>query len=279
MTAGNLGFDGNVVLKLSRGKINIDHHSRPETSLLHNIRLVQINNTSFTHHVHGTIIGDGITRRSQPIPVQRCSNGLSVTVHKKCGSIPRLQQSTMEFVKVHDLGIVAQRWLVLVRSGHQTHERAGSAMATLGHELEDGIQVGGIGSSQVHERLEEVGHVLGIAHHDNVVGVLGSHQVLQFLLGQGLGLLARLHPVDITDEGVDLSIVSHDAHGLGERPLGVGVGTETTMVNDEFGGEVLVLQILVKLGKDASLHHALVHDGLAGEGGEVDLFASVLLLQ
>mmetsp|Transcript_20421 Transcript_20421/g.44072 ORF Transcript_20421/g.44072 Transcript_20421/m.44072 type:complete len:337 (+) Transcript_20421:276-1286(+) len=92
MTRCNLRLDFDIVLELPRGQIDIDHLSRSKPSLLHNIRLVQIrNDTRLTHHVHGTILGNRIPRRTQPISIQTSTNTLSIGEYKQCRSVPCLQ--------------------------------------------------------------------------------------------------------------------------------------------------------------------------------------------
>mmetsp|Transcript_18789 Transcript_18789/g.45151 ORF Transcript_18789/g.45151 Transcript_18789/m.45151 type:complete len:242 (-) Transcript_18789:187-912(-) len=241
MTARDLGLDGDVILELASLEVDVDHLSGTEPSLRNNVALVQIHDSRLGHHVHGAVAGDGIPRGTEAVAIQARADGLAVAVHEQGGTVPRLEQSSVELVKVDNLGIIIQGRLVLVRRGDQAHERARRTVSALGHELEHGIQVGAIAPVQIHQRFEEVGHVLRIAHHDDIVGIVRADQILELVIRQCLGLLACLDPVDVADERVDLAVVSHDAHGLRERPLGGGIRAEPSVVDDEFGGKVLVL--------------------------------------
>lgn len=53
------------------------------------------------------------------------------------------------------------------------------------------------------------------------------------------------------------TIVTHEPHGLSQRPLGGCVGGETPVVHGKGGGVGLVLQVLVELAQSCRLKHAL----------------------
>mmetsp|Transcript_33276 Transcript_33276/g.99006 ORF Transcript_33276/g.99006 Transcript_33276/m.99006 type:complete len:353 (-) Transcript_33276:817-1875(-) len=283
MTGGDLRLDAEVVLELATDKVDIDHLTGAETSLLDDVSLVHLGDDSgLRHHVHGSILGDRITSGTKAVTIEGGADGLSVGEDEEGGTIPRLKESSVEAVEVNDLRVVLEGRLVLIGRGDESHEGAGGTVAGDAHELEDRIEVGRIGPSQINERLQNVREVLGVAHGHDVLGVLIVDQIIQGILPltlrnfETLGLLAGADPVHIPEEGVDLAVVPDYAHGLGEGPAGIGVGREATVVDHELGGVTLIGQVLVELGQDTRLDHALVHDGAGREGSNVCLTGGIV---
>mmetsp|Transcript_27317 Transcript_27317/g.66293 ORF Transcript_27317/g.66293 Transcript_27317/m.66293 type:complete len:600 (+) Transcript_27317:2920-4719(+) len=263
-------LDANVVLEFSSFKVDVDHLARSQTSLLNNIGFLKIgNDTSLTHHVNTSVLGDGITSGTKTITIQRGTNRFTVRENKKGWTIPGLKQTSVEFVEVSDLGVFVQIWVLHVSSRDHSHQCAWGTVTRLGHQLEDRIQVGRIGSAKINDRLKEVWDVLGVAHSDNVLGGVIVDQVRVNVTLQRLGAFTGLHPVDVTEESVDLSVVSKHSHGLGKRPAGVGVGGETSVVDGELGCVIRIGQILVEGGQNCRLDHTLVDDGSGTQGSNI----------
>jgi hypothetical protein len=141
-------------------------------------------------------------------------------------------------------------------------------MARLGHELKNCVQVCGIRTAKINERVKEGRIILSVALDQNIIRTVVINQVLDItrvVHVNALGSFTRLDPVNISKEGINLSIVSHNAHRLCKGPTRASVGRETTMVDCKFSCEIRVLQIFVELRKNASLHHALVYYGSGRE--------------
>ena len=166
---------------------------------------------------------------------------------------------------------VAEAAVVLaVRRGHgqaDGHRRLARGRAA--QVLEDGVEVCGIGAVEVHQRLEEVGDVLGVAHHDDVVRVGGVDEVVELLLGEGLGLLPGADPVDVPNQGVDLAVVPEHAERLRERPARLRVGREAPVVDGKVRLEERILQVVVEGAQHRALDHPFVDDGAGRERGNV----------
>ena len=88
---------------------------------------------------------------------------------------------------------------------------------------------------------------------------------------------ARLHPVVVALDGVDLTVVRHIAVGVSQRPLWEGVGGETLVDQTEGRHASLVFQITEVGTHLISQQQAFVHHGAAGHAGDVVLVAVLQL--
>ena len=82
--------------------------------------------------------------------------------------------------------------------------------------------------------------------------------------------LAGVHPADVAADGVDFAVVSDVAVGMREFPAWEGVGGEALVNETERAGDERVCQFEVELLDLGGEHQALVDDGAAGEGGNVE---------
>ena len=72
-------------------------------------------------------------------------------------------------------------------------------------------------------------------------------------------------PVDVSEEGVNLSVMPQHAHRLSQRPLWGGVGAEAAVVDREPALEARVHEVLVEGTERVRVDHALVGNGLLAE--------------
>ena len=93
--------------------------------------------------------------------------------------------------------------------------------------------------------------------------------------GRGHHALARLHPVVIALDRVDLAVVRHIAVGVGQRPLGEGVGGKTLVHQAQCRHAAHVLQIVEIRAHLVGQQQAFVNYRAAGHAGDV-VFLAVL---
>ena len=102
--------------------------------------------------------------------------------------------------------------------------------------------------------------------------------VVALLVGaEDLGVQQRLagpHPVLVTGDGVDLTVVCHAAERMGQRPGREGVGREARVHDAQRRLHPVVLQVQVERPQLRGGEHALVDEGLPGQAGEVDGLAA-----
>ena len=73
--------------------------------------------------------------------------------------------------------------------------------------------------------------------------------------------LARLHPVTIALERIDLPIVSKQTHRLRQRPGGKGIGAVALVKDGEGAGKTFVGQVEIKARQFVRSQQSLVYDG------------------
>jgi hypothetical protein len=83
--------------------------------------------------------------------------------------------------------------------------------------------------------------------------------------------LARVHPVDVAAERVDLAVVRDVAVGVGARPGREGVRREARVHHGDRRRHLRVEQVRVVLPQLARVQHPLVDDGAKREAGDVEV--------
>ena len=90
--------------------------------------------------------------------------------------------------------------------------------------------------------------------------------------------LARLHPVVVAFDRVDFTVVRHIAVGVGQRPLGKGVGGKALVHETERRDTTLVFQVTEIRAHLIRQQQAFVDHGAAGHAGNV-VFLAVFQMQ
>ncbi len=85
--------------------------------------------------------------------------------------------------------------------------------------------------------------------------------------------LAGVHPVDVATDRVDLAVVDQIAVGMGALPRRERVGAEARVNDGDGRFHVRVQQVGIVSVDLVGQQHALVHDGAAGEAGNVEAVA------
>ena len=165
-------------------------------------------------------------------------------------AVPRLHQAAMIPVEVFlDL---RHRLVVLPRLGDQHHHGVRQAVARADQQLDGVVEAGRVAEPLADDRLD-----LGdVARLVQVGGEEG---------------LARLHPVDIAAQGVDLAVVRDHPIRVGELPARERVGAEPRVEHAQGAGEQRVAQVVGEV--EAELlggEHSLVDQGPAREAGEIE---------
>ena len=143
------------------------------------------------------------------------------------------------------------------------------------------IGLPGFGHHHHHRFLQgTAGHQQKLEHIVKGAGIgtvfLDDREQLLYIVAEQIGFnhaLARCHPVLVTQQGVDLAVVAHEAVGLGTIPGRECVGAETRVHHGQVRGEILCMQIRIKGHYLMRGQHALVDDHLGGQRADVEHLA------
>ncbi len=195
------------------------------------------------------VVGDDPAPGAQAVAVERRAQELAVGEGDRGRAVPRLDQARVVVEEALELGRDAVAVLVSARDHH--HHRVGQGVAREAEELEHVVE---------GERVRG-------ARRDE--GEAAAQVVAEELRVQDR--LARLHPVDVPLEGVDLAVVGGHAVGVGETPAREGVGGEARVDDRERRLHQRVAKVGVEVRELRRGEHALVDDRARREAGEGDL--------
>jgi len=212
--------------------------------------LVQFHHTGLRPHDHQAVPGDAVAGRTQSVAIQAGADPAPVGERQQGGSVPGFLDAGPIGIKVLQLLTPLQFRLLLKRLGNQGHQTFNNGATAAHHQLQHPVQVGGIAEGGIHHGMQ----VRRGIFPDLLEAVLGC---------QG--------PVDVSQQGVDLTVVAQHAHGLGQGPAGQGVGAEPPVVDRVGNGKALVLQVPVENRQHLGAHHALVDHRAGAQGGKGDM--------
>ena len=200
-------------------------------------------------HDHVVVVGDHIARRPEPVAVEGRADLAAVGKGDRRRPVPRLHQRRVIFVKRPPLRLhqrVAGPGL-----GDQHHHRMGQRIAAADdQQLERVVDAGGVGLVRPDQR-----------HH---LGEIGAQQLRRHRLA------ARVHPVDVAANRVDLAVVAQEPVRMREPPGREGVGRKALMHERQRRDGQRVAQILVKAADLRRQQQALVDEGAGREGRHVE---------
>ena len=245
---GPVGLD--LVVGHHSAGIEVDEEQppRPQPALLDHAFGGDGEHPDLGRHDAAVVVGDVVAARAKPVAVQHRADAGAVGEHDGRRAVPRLHQAGVVLVERTLVGCHVGAVLPRLRDHH--HDRRGERAPRHEQELEHVVEVARVGAVRLHHR-EELREI--------VAEELGAHHAL-----------ARVHPVAVAEQGVDLAVVAHEAVRLRAVPGGEGVGAEARVHHREVGLVVGVLQIVEELEELMRGQHALVDDHLRRERAEVE---------
>mmetsp|Transcript_23118 Transcript_23118/g.74859 ORF Transcript_23118/g.74859 Transcript_23118/m.74859 type:complete len:525 (+) Transcript_23118:2948-4522(+) len=200
-------LDFEVGAEDARLQVDCDHVARAEPALANHVLVLYFDHTSLGHEGDQPVLGLEEAGGAQPVTVERGAQLLAVAEGEQGGAVPRLLQPCVVVEHIRYVWVVVVLRLLVVRFRHKRRERERWGLAADADQVfEDGVEICRVGLGQGAQRVAPP------ALH-----------------------VERPLPVDVADERIDLAIVRQGAHGLGQRPLGHGVGGEAAVVNCEVG--------------------------------------------
>ena len=191
--------------------VDEEHAPRLEAALGQDVFRRDLEHARLRSHDHQAVRGHVITRGAQTVAIEDRTDLLAIGEGDGGRAVPGLHQAGMKLIE--RLPIVVHALMVGPRLGDHHHDRVGQRAAGQDQEFE------------------------GVVEHRGVAALRVDHrQDLLHVLAEQLGVeerLARMHPVDVAAQGVDLAVVSDVAIGMCPRPGGESVGAESRVNQGE----------------------------------------------
>ena len=185
----------------------------------------------------------------RPVAVERGADLAAVGKGDRSRPVPRLHQRGVILVERAALGRHQRIAGPSFRDQH--HHRVAEAVAAREQQLEGVVEAGGVRLAVRDQRP----HLVEI----------GAEQV------RFQRAAARVHPVHVAANGVDLTIVRHEAVGVRKLPAGEGVGAEPLVHQAQRRNAVRIAQVVVKRAHLRCQQQALVDDRAGRKAGHVQL--------
>ena len=237
-------------------QINQEHLAGLQAPFANDFVLRHGQHAGLRAHDHQVVVGDAVARGAQAIAVQRGANLAAVGEHDAGRAVPGLEHGGVVFIE--SLAALVHGGVVFPGFWDHHHHGLADGVARHSEQFEAVIKGGSVGLVGKADGVEllQVGGQYGGRHHP----------------------FARLHPVVVALDGVDLAVVRHIAVGVGQRPLGEGVGRKPLVHQAQGRNAARVLQI-VKIGAHlVGQQQALVNHGATGHARNV-VFLAVLQIE
>ncbi|MNM42837.1 hypothetical protein D3C81_536830 [compost metagenome] len=237
--------DGVRIEQVTTLEVDGHHLARAQLALAHHALGRHFPHAGFGGDQEVAVGGQHPARRTQAVAVQRAGRITTVAGDDAGRAVPRLGVQAIELVERGEVGVLELQRLRCRR--HQDAQRLDQLHAT------------------GHHQLQHVVHALriGTVHRDHRIK-LGDVEL------RGLPhLAARLRPVAVAFDGVDLAVVGEQAERMRQRPARHRVGGEALVEHHHAGRQFVALQVREERAQLVRQHHALVADGIRAEGGDV----------
>ena len=231
-------------------EIDQQHLARLESPFADDLLFFDREHAALAREDDVAVLRHAIARGAQPVAVERGADLATVGEADGGGPVPGLHQRGMVFVE----GAAARLHQVVLGPGFrdQHHHRMGEAVAACQQQFERIVETGRVRLAMRDQRP----HLVEIDAEK-----VALHRAA-----------ARIHPVHIAANRVDLAVVSGEAIGVGEPPAGEGVGGEALVHQAEGGCAGLVAQIVVEAANLVRQQQAFVDDGAAGKAWDIGLW-------
>ena len=253
---GQLVLDLAVVDDATGLHVDQQHAAGLQPPLFHDARLGHGEHAGLGSEDHQVVVGDQVTRRTQAVAVQRGADLATVGEGDRGRAVPRFHHRRVVFVE--RAAVVVHQRVTFPRLGNHHHHRVRQRVAGHGQQFEAVVERGGVGLARVDQR-PQLGQVLAEHRRGDCAG-------------------ARVEPVDVALDRVDLAIVRDHAVGMGELPGGKRVGGKALVHHRQRGDRARVGEVGVVGADLAGQQQALVDHGAAGHRGH-EVLAPVLEVQ
>ncbi|CAB4935414.1 unannotated protein [freshwater metagenome] len=234
-----LGFDLIVLDDPPGGSVDEEHSSRLQSALADNGRRIEVQDPGLGREHDESVVGHPESARAKAVPVEHRSDDVAVAEADVGGAVPRLHERRVELVERPACRIHRRVVLPRLRNHHEdgVRERPSAEM----DELEHLVEGAGVAAPRRADREQ-------------------SREVTREDVG-GQHCLARLHPVAVPLNRVDLTVMRDEPVGVGKRPGGKGIRREAGVDERQRRRHELLRQVRVEGLELPRREHPLVDDG------------------
>jgi len=233
-------------------RIDEQHPSRTEPVLVQNLLLRNLERALLRSEDDEAVLRHAVASRTEAVPVEDRADLHAVRERHRGGTVPRLHQRAVIFVK--RLLLRAHALVLRPRLRHHHHRRVRQRTAGEIEQLQHIVEHRRVRSVRIDDRLDLL---------DVVAEQLGLEQ-----------RLARVHPVDVAAQRVDLAVVDEIAVRMRAVPARERVRAETGMDERDRRFHRLILQIGIERFELRRRQHPFVDDLAARQAGDVELAAA-----
>ncbi|GKT49344.1 uncharacterized protein ColSpa_09525 [Colletotrichum spaethianum] len=238
-----------LVVNDAAGKgVDEQHATGLETALLDDLLGLDGDGADLGSADDAVVVHDVETARAQTVTVEVGTAVASVGESEESGTVPRLHLASSPLVESSLLGVHVG--VALPGLGDHEHDSLGQRQNTVdGEQLQDVVESSRVRTTILNNGVQTLELLLkDVRLHDTLSGS---------------------HPVLVSTESVDFTVVGGPSQRLSTIPGGEGVGRETGVDKGEVGLVVSVDQIVVVLVDLDGGQLSLVDNVLVGEGAEV----------
>ena len=237
--------------------LEIDEEDLPgmQPLLDHHVRGIDVEHAHFRRHHDEAVLRHHVARRPQAVAVEHGADLAPVGEGERSRAVPRLHQKRVELVVAAQVGIHLE--LVFPGLGDHHQDRFGQLAARQHQEFERVVEARRIGRARAHDRIE--------------LGEVRAEQARRHRA------LARVHPVLISLDRVDLAVVREVTERMGEVPRAERVGAVAGVHQAQRRLEVGIADIreeALDLPRD---QHPRVDERAAREAGDIEEVAISVL--
>ena len=251
--AGKLHLQFFVGNEAAGKEIHQEHFARLQAALVLDVCRFDRQHPDLGRHDDLVVVGQVVTRGAQAVAVEHRADVVAIGEHDGSGPVPGFHQRRVVFVEV----ALCLRHVDIRLPGLRNHHHDGFLQGPARHQqkLQHVVETARVGEVRLDDREQIL---------DLVAEALARGDAL-----------AGAHPVLVAAQGVDFTVVAHEAIGLRPVPGGEGVGGEARVHHREMALVVLVLQVRVEGEKLPRGQHALVDEDARVQAAYVDQFLRV----
>ncbi len=228
------------------------HAARLQAALFEHALRRDVEHAHFRSHDHQIVLGHIVARRAQTVTVKHGADHGAVGKSDGRRPVPGLHQAAVVFIegalfRIHAL-------MIFPRLGNHHHHRVGQGAAAQSEKLEGVIELRRVAAVFLDDRK-------------NFLQIVAKELRRQHAL-------ARVHPVLVAAQRVDLAVMDQIAIGMGPAPAGKSVGAKARVDDCDRRLDQWIGKIGIERRHLARRQHALIDQRAARHAWNIEELAA-----